>query len=140
MEHALDITDAAQQAAPGLLGPFGVAEYVPAATAQKEFDRLQMLHTGLMTQADQRWDEQYAANRELTHELAQAVAQRDALAKVAQEFIDEATAIAQTSYRRWDGSGGCVWNDDVWREAEPEQFALVEAARAAIATIGATNG
>lgn len=42
------------------------------------------------------------------------------------------TKIAKQSFSHWDGKE-FLWNDDIWRAADPEGFPLIEKARAAIA-------
>lgn len=53
------------------------------------------------------------------------------LAVAARAYLEFQEAIAKGSYREWDGESW-IWNDEVWERADPAEFKLVKALRAAL--------
>ena len=58
------------------------------------------------------------------------------LIAAARALIADTHNVARLSHQVWDHeTERYVWSDKVWKEAEPEQFAIVERLRAAIAAV-----
>lgn len=54
-----------------------------------------------------------------------------ALASIVREFVDTEAGIAKRSHEEWR-DGKWVWNDTIWKAADPEGFDLVKRAEAAL--------